>query len=570
MNVARGEKYISVRCTKAAAILLLALAVPTNLLQAQSGLRESLERLDVNENGVIEPEEVTPLARPYLERILKFRDKRTGASFEKPITIEKIQESARIYHALKNGVAGNRVEPEGKSTIKPFGNAPDEVMVPHFGLPEVKLPYTQEDLDQAYKTLVHDDNNDGHIDREEANDVKWTHRNPFDDDLNHDERLSTMELAQRYARRRLLSGDSDQLVQKARRTGGDIRPTNKDESKEDSSEWWKKGGSSHWLTAAMMGRFDANRNGRLEAREAIRLQIPMGRIELNRDGEVTRDELHAHLHQMQEEAGDLTEGLPGWFYELDENADGQVAMHEFTTEWSIAKREEFEALDTNGDGLLTETEILQSTAVMGGNYRNEAAEVLPPRRTIISEIEIEDEFEIRDLNLEISITHTHVGYLDAYLTGPDGHRVELFTEIGGGGDHFEKTIFDDEQPLSIAKARPPYNGRFRPESLDKRQPGLSSFRGKNVKGVWQLVVRGSRSERFGMLHSWGLTIQPRELEHPEGFSKDDDADENDQQAEQGAERPPAAETESKANSRTKRKSKSKEGFGKQLLDLLEQ
>jgi Ca2+-binding EF-hand superfamily protein/subtilisin-like proprotein convertase family protein len=508
--------------TRTAVVFLLTLAVPTAVVQAQSGLRESLERLDVNENGVIEPEEVTPLARPYLERILNGLGKRSKSAFDRPVTIEKIQESARIYHALKNGVAGTRVEPQGKSTVKPFGNAPDEVMVPHFGLAEVKLPYTQEDLDQAYQTLFHDDNKDGQIDREEAKDVKWTHRNPFDDDLNHDERLSTMELVQRYARRRLLAGDSDQLVQKAMRTGGDIRPTKEKGKQEDQSQWWRQGGSSHWLTAAMMGRFDANRNGRLEANEAFGLRIPLGRIDIDRDGEVTRDELHAHVSQMQDEAGDLTEGLPGWFYELDADDDGQVAMHEFATEWSLAKREEFASFDINGDGLLTSSEILQSTAIIGGSYRNEDAEVLPPRRTIISEIEIEDDFLIYDLDVELSITHSHVGYLDGYLTGPDGMRVELFSDIGAGGDHFDETTFDDAAEASIAKTPAPFKGRFRPIAMEKKQPGLSSFNGKTVQGVWQLVIRGSRSDRFGMLHSWGMSIKPQEEFRPSSLAADAD------------------------------------------------
>lgn len=510
----------------------LLLTIPASVVHAQSGLRESLDRLDINQNGFIEREEVTPLARPYLERIIKGQSKRSGASFDKPVSIKKIQESARLYHALKNGVAGTRVTPEDQSTVQPFGNAPDEVMVPHFGLAEVKLPYTQEDLDQARKTLFHDDNKDGHLDPEEAKDVKWTHRNPFADDLNQDNRLSTMELVQRYARRRLLSGDSEQLVQKYLRTGGDIRPTSKNSKKEDKSQWWRQGGTSHWLTAAMMGRFDLNKNGRLEANETARLQIPVGRIDVDRDGEVTRDELHGHLSRMQDEAGDLTEGLPGWFYELDVDNDGQVAMHEFATEWSLAKRQEFTAFDINEDGLLTSAEILQAAAIIGGSYNNENAEVLPPRRTIISEIEIEDDFLISDLDVEISITHTHVGDLDGYLTGPDGTRVELFSEVGGGGDHFDETTFDDETGTSIAKAPAPFKGRFRPKGLDKKQPGLSSFKGKNVQGVWQFVVRCSRSERFGMLHSWGMTIKPLEDLMPSSLTEETEGEAED--AEDGA------------------------------------
>ena len=47
-------------------------------------------------------------------------------------------------------------------------------------------------------------------------------------------------------------------------------------------------------------------------------------------------------------------------------------------------------------------------------------------------------------------------------------------------------------------------------ALVKRQPSLSHYNGKNAKGVWELVIRGSRSDRFGMLHYWGLNIRPEE------------------------------------------------------------
>ena len=92
----------------------------------------------------------------------------------------------------------------------------------------------------------------------------------------------------------------------------------------------------------------------------------------------------------------------------------------------------------------------------------------------------------------------------------NGQRIELFTEVGGRGDHFDETIFDDQSQEPITKALPPYKGAFSPEGLLQQQPGLSYFNGKNVQGVWQLVVRGTRSERFGMLHNWALFVKPQE------------------------------------------------------------
>ena len=73
---------------------------------------------------------------------------------------------------------------------------------------------------------------------------------------------------------------------------------------------------------------------------------------------------------------------------------------------------------------------------------------------------------------------------------------------------FDGTVFDDQSQTPITKARPPFQGSFIPEGALKRQPSLGSFNGKSAKGVWQLVVRGSRSERWGMLHSWELIVTP--------------------------------------------------------------
>lgn len=474
-------------------------------LRAQSGLRESLEKLDRNQNGEIDPEEITPLARPYLERLAQSRRMSMGRSYD----IEYWQEAARIYFALQNGVAGSKIVPDSQASVKSFVPDPETALVPEFGLPAVKFPYTQADLDEADRTLKRSDRNrDGYIDHAESERAVWTHRQPFEEDLNKDDRLSRLELAQRYARRRLLSGASQELVRRAGRVGNGIQPaTRKEPTRQDTSQWWRRG-REYYLTSTVLGRFDKNRNGRLEKDETVSLGFPPGKIDIDRDGEISREELHAYLLELQEEIGDLGEGLPGWFFELDENRDEQIAMAEFATEWTAEKIAEFTSYDGNGDGLLTASEVLNAKALVGGTFSNNEAEVLAPKKTVISEIEVLEDFVIGDLNVRLSITHSHTSFLDAFLTGPDGQRIELFTEVGGHDDHFDGTIFDDQSQTPITKARPPFQGSFIPEAALKKQPSLSSFNGKNVKGVWQLVVRGSRSERWGMLHSWELMAKP--------------------------------------------------------------
>ena len=499
---------IAYRLLLAAPMLGLALSLIPSEAHGQAGLREALEKLDRDQDGEVEPEEITPLARPYLEQITRA----ARMSLNRDNDIEDLQEAARRYYAAKNGSWDRRVRPQGESTVKPFGADDDQPLIPQFGLAEVKYPYTQDDLDFADRTMrSHDRNQDGYIDRREARRERWTHRDPFDDDYNKDDRLSRLELAQRYARRRLLEDVTDELRQKEWRTN-DRSPSysrGRDDDDDRRREWWRRG-SSAWLSSSVLERFDANRNGRLEPHESKEIGLPVGQIDLNLDGELSRDELQAYLEPLQEEAGQLTEGIPGWFYELDENRDRQVSLSEFTVDWSEQKMQEFAALDLNNDGLLTTEEVASSQRMMGGSFTNRDAEVLAPGKTIVAEIDIDEDLIIGDLNLRLSITHTNVEDLDAFVTGPDGQRIELFTEIGGRGNNFEDTIFDDQVEFPIVKARPPYQGSFLTEAATKRQPSLSHFTGKNARGVWQLTVRGTRSERFGLLHSWSLIIRPEE------------------------------------------------------------
>ncbi len=486
---------------------LFGFAATAEKASAQAGLRESLELLDRDNDGYIDPDEITPLARPYLERIAEVR----RISLNRPYRIDRWQEAARIYFATKNGARSERIRTDGDQTLKSFRPDDEDPVVPEFGLPEVKYPYIQNDLEEADAQLRrYDRNRDGYLDRAESARARWSRTDPFMMDLNKDDRLSRLELAQRYARRRMVRDDSGELIQRIQRVGNDIRPSVGGNARDDDRrrrDWYRRGGNRYWLTVSVLGRFDDNDNGRLEPAEMVDLGLPVGAIDANQDGELSRDELFAYFKELQDQTGGVVDGLPGWFYELDTNRDQQVDLPEFTTEeMSDARVDQFVAMDTNRDGLLAPLEVLSSKAMTGGRFENSAAEIMPPQKTIVSEIEIEESFRILDLNVQLNVTHTNVGDLDGYLTGPDGTRVELFSAVGGRENNFDDTIFDDQASTPITKSRPPFDGSFQPEAIVKRQPSLATFNGQPV----QLTLRGSRSERFGMLHNWALLVTPDE------------------------------------------------------------
>ena len=52
----------------------------------------------------------------------------------------------------------------------------------------------------------------------------------------------------------------------------------------------------------------------------------------------------------------LPEGLSQSFFGKDADGDGQIMMHEFTSNWSDSEVERFNKYDRNGDGVITPQE----------------------------------------------------------------------------------------------------------------------------------------------------------------------------------------------------------------------
>ena len=67
---------------------------------------------------------------------------------------------------------------------------------------------------------------------------------------------------------------------------------------------------------------------------------------------------------------------------------------------------------------------------------------------------------INDVNLTLDITHPFDGDLDVFLISPVGTRVELFTGVGGPGDNFTNTTFDDDAAQSITNVSVHLRGSF--------------------------------------------------------------------------------------------------------------
>jgi hypothetical protein len=145
---------------------------------------------------------------------------------------------------------------------------------------------------------------------------------------------------------------------------------------------------------SMLRRYDRNHSGKLEKDEWGSLRGDPKEIDRDHNGVITEDELAEQLKNYsrgrseESRSGDsrqagsdhsnsdnsnrppsyrfktslerLPDGLPDWFARSDANADGQVAMAEYSSFWDDAKVREFLKFDLNDDGLITPEECLEA------------------------------------------------------------------------------------------------------------------------------------------------------------------------------------------------------------------
>lgn len=106
--------------------------------------------------------------------------------------------------------------------------------------------------------------------------------------------------------------------------------------------------------------------------------------------------------------------------------------------------------------------------------------------------------DIIDLNVKVNITHTRDSDLILTLISPTGTRYTLASRVGGSGDHFSNTTFDDSASVWISLGSAPFAGSYQPSQL------LSTLFGTNPNGTWQLEIQDAVTNTAGTLNSWSL------------------------------------------------------------------
>lgn len=108
---------------------------------------------------------------------------------------------------------------------------------------------------------------------------------------------------------------------------------------------------------------------------------------------------------------------------------------------------------------------------------------------------------IKDVDIDLSGTHTYINDLTFNLIHPDNTSVELFSNICSSEDDFNVS-FDDQASLTYASLPcPPTSGlRYQPSG------NLSAFNNKSMTGNWTLEVIDSYTGDSGQVSTWDVRI----------------------------------------------------------------
>ncbi len=121
--------------------------------------------------------------------------------------------------------------------------------------------------------------------------------------------------------------------------------------------------------------------------------------------------------------------------------------------------------------------------------------------TVVSTVNIPEDFPITDVNVTVDITHTWSADLDITLTSPNGTVVELTSDNGSSGDNYTGTIFDQEGTDGLITAgAAPFTGSFIPEG------DLSTLYGEMSAGDWVLAIVDDANFDGGTFNSFDLEV----------------------------------------------------------------
>ena len=109
----------------------------------------------------------------------------------------------------------------------------------------------------------------------------------------------------------------------------------------------------------------------------------------------------------------------------------------------------------------------------------------------------------------INLTHTYDSDLEISIIAPDGTSKILATALGGGGDNYTNTCFNNSGLTNITAGTPPFTGTYSAQGY----MGMVN-NGQNGNGIWTLRINDLAAADAGNLLSWSITFGNNPATYP--------------------------------------------------------
>lgn len=113
-------------------------------------------------------------------------------------------------------------------------------------------------------------------------------------------------------------------------------------------------------------------------------------------------------------------------------------------------------------------------------------------------VQVGESGSLTDVDVQVGVSHPDVGEVSLTVFR-SGHAITLVDGVGGSGDDFVDTVFDDEADRSISAGTAPFEGRYRPLDV------LGVLDGSSPQGEWRMLAK-DRSTGPGTLVYWRIVL----------------------------------------------------------------